>query len=1827
MSMVWSPDMGEVVYYDNLDGFWFGNYFPGAIDGGEEGYLDPQVVLDIDDGLSGVNNVTGEAYNRFYFVTAKYWGHIEVDYVVPSVDTSELGLRQDCDGPDYDTGQEVGILNVGFNRRFTCVHKMLYGDKYTIAGDNAKNLHLQNHDTMVNWQITNNGIDFDPVIRIFERSTDTSYTGLAPDLTATSMIFAFTRYRRVLIVELNCATGAVISGPFLYSMETAVGDFGPDEIPDHEEVCDVCANKASSMFVIKTSHDLFFMDWLLGMGAALHIAKTDWDVRGNYEMLAMEFINDDYVLIMGDQNLSTWYKVPSLRSTAVAGTLTDVDNKYYDMRKWTHCIPYENELGAILIGVHQEIDEVHDMRQPRANGRVGIFKADLTPGAAITPVLLYELESRGDETTTNWYPWWDPTLSSFTHYENAGYPEEMKQQGEVYRGWRRWGTNEMWLVTTGRQDFLLSVGERLTSPVVTAAGETSTTNKVCWEPVVQDERMNVAWQVVERADECDSDYYCVWASDDSSICCYNDNQNPDVGPVQRIDSDTDMWVEVGLVTQADIHDYDPRLDDWPSGRTFYYKHRRVSWLNIESDSTAKEATTKIPIQPVQISDNKDKKTLDYTDIDVTSRDFTLKWDWTPLGSTPAADFLMWQVAMFEDQNPTIWQDANWGPLAHYPYPWDYTWRWILPWNEYDVKHPLRCFVDGVNFSSSEKTRVVDRKYMRWFEDISTEATDKLYSPLLPDTPYTLAVIGWDKGGLWRASGKMTHVPPSPEDYANEEMTIDRQILTVRTKSEVRYVAVCEFDNPGNETFQRWDDYLNPPLNDFMLISVADPAVGQEFFVEYEVELSQYSFYIEAINGNPGVLTVALYYDDGVNNVPATMVVGSDVAIPQANVAVGWNNVTPAAPVMLRPGRYYFVLSIVGAGGSYQLRCGWWPGETGHHGGWSNGGGNWFQYVGYENYVRLKFSTDTISEGFVTESGELLTFGFIKSTVTDGDEVIFEDNCYAEENLWDVVSGDPTEYTYVGGRMDIDTNASNTSLYMLGLSNDNYGIETRDVLIKARVQYPENEDSTICFIIHEQAPYEVNIDSRGYWICYDIVNGVVTLSQYRRWLGSNEWWDNSEGGIAFPDVPASDHDVWFDIWIKVVDDTISVFVAKDGRTVEENYEAGDSVVHQTIWRNGTDFYDFSHYGYFMFMIPRDNAIRIDYIKIFGKYSTSGLGTGQGPGIIYGDDSDSGYRATYEIEKIYSVEPDDDTEQYDAEIWGIDQYGNSDLGFVPAWLDYPTEIAQDDYDRQIFVMNIDNAEPVAVLNVGDIGYTGVLLSMDGIGSSDPEGGDLTYYWNFGDGTSDTTTNPFSSHTYSSVGTYTVSLYVQDEMGLVSETVFATVEIITPEANFVLVEFNHPIYAEEMSRESGTSSQNIPDKCGSEVQDGGPGSRVFNIAGLHAPPQCCCGDTSGWRLALDLEFLCESYTYYEEYNEESVCECDVILYQSPDQQQPPANLYVGQTAPGTVYQQANIFMAGQYPENEICGISLFVTDTTMVNSSWLVQVSIQDSSGVGGQPGGVALASGSILASSLVMGAWNKFEFGLTIQLIPGTTYWIVVEPVPCPPLVETDYIQVQYTFIASMTNYQLTPMCISTCVPNCPWAPTADEIQVILWGPNEYCPPPVPVPQCDCDVPWYISPEPFNDQIPVGLVDGIGVYNAGSKFTVVDPVEVCGLSLMALSKDLSTDFTVHVEIQEDDGTGNAPTGINLISGDLLASTINDGVWNLFDFGTSLVLPPGVYWVVATPVPCPPDGPNNNVLFGTVAGGTMTGYFCSPECTPICAWVPIGAFELMCTIWECD
>ena len=154
--------------------------------------------------------------------------------------------------------------------------------------------------------------------------------------------------------------------------------------------------------------------------------------------------------------------------------------------------------------------------------------------------------------------------------------------------------------------------------------------------------------------------------------------------------------------------------------------------------------------------------------------------------------------------------------------------------------------------------------------------------------------------------------------------------------------------------------------------------------------------------------------------------------------------------------------------------------------------------------------------------------------------------------------------------------------------------------------------------------------------------------------------------------------------------------------------------------------------------------------------------------------------------------------------------------------------DDYQGDIF----NNADPVAVLVVSPIGYNGSSLSANGTLSADPEGGDLIYEWDWDDGSSlEQTSDGLNSHIYSSTGTFTIKLRVQDEAGNWSTWVESVVIIVDSTQIFVPVTFicPEPFTNIVPVRSPGDSGTPMPGKESTYYQHNKTGGRQFSISGM--------------------------------------------------------------------------------------------------------------------------------------------------------------------------------------------------------------------------------------------------------------------------------------------------------------------------------------------------------------------------------------------------------------
>ncbi|MDH3646052.1 MAG: PKD domain-containing protein [Gammaproteobacteria bacterium] len=134
------------------------------------------------------------------------------------------------------------------------------------------------------------------------------------------------------------------------------------------------------------------------------------------------------------------------------------------------------------------------------------------------------------------------------------------------------------------------------------------------------------------------------------------------------------------------------------------------------------------------------------------------------------------------------------------------------------------------------------------------------------------------------------------------------------------------------------------------------------------------------------------------------------------------------------------------------------------------------------------------------------------------------------------------------------------------------------------------------------------------------------------------------------------------------------------------------------------------------------------------------------------------------------------------------------------------------------------PVADPNGPYSGLVGDSIAFDGSGSSDPDGNIVTYAWDFGDGSSGSGQNP--THSYSSAGTFSVTLTVTDNDGLTGSA--STAATISPQPVAPTADPNGP-YAAQVGESITFDGSGSVDPDGNIVSydwnfgDGGTGTGV--------------------------------------------------------------------------------------------------------------------------------------------------------------------------------------------------------------------------------------------------------------------------------------------------------------------------------------------------------------------------------------------------------------------
>jgi glucose/arabinose dehydrogenase len=136
------------------------------------------------------------------------------------------------------------------------------------------------------------------------------------------------------------------------------------------------------------------------------------------------------------------------------------------------------------------------------------------------------------------------------------------------------------------------------------------------------------------------------------------------------------------------------------------------------------------------------------------------------------------------------------------------------------------------------------------------------------------------------------------------------------------------------------------------------------------------------------------------------------------------------------------------------------------------------------------------------------------------------------------------------------------------------------------------------------------------------------------------------------------------------------------------------------------------------------------------------------------------------KPIHVNPDGSRGTIDNFPWTGKQVMDSAFGPDGAYylLDYGTGWYSADANAALYrfdYVGAGNRAPIARASADKTsGATPLTVAFSSAGSADPEGGTLSYSWAFGDGTTSTAANP--TKTYSTDGTYTVTLTVRDPQG---------------------------------------------------------------------------------------------------------------------------------------------------------------------------------------------------------------------------------------------------------------------------------------------------------------------------------------------------------------------------------------------------------------------------------------------------------------------------------
>jgi hypothetical protein len=155
------------------------------------------------------------------------------------------------------------------------------------------------------------------------------------------------------------------------------------------------------------------------------------------------------------------------------------------------------------------------------------------------------------------------------------------------------------------------------------------------------------------------------------------------------------------------------------------------------------------------------------------------------------------------------------------------------------------------------------------------------------------------------------------------------------------------------------------------------------------------------------------------------------------------------------------------------------------------------------------------------------------------------------------------------------------------------------------------------------------------------------------------------------------------------------------------------------------------------------------------------------------------------------------------------------------------------RTVTVTHPANTKPVAVID--PVVCTDNICQFDGKHSTDETPASLTYTWNYGNNgavppvSGGTATGPNPKKTFTAPGTYTVTLTVRDQWGLLSDPVTTSVTIAEPPGNAAPTPVINPPSCNGLTcnfSAVGTIDPNTGDTITYSWDFGDPGSGVNNL-----------------------------------------------------------------------------------------------------------------------------------------------------------------------------------------------------------------------------------------------------------------------------------------------------------------------------------------------------------------------------------------------------------------